>query len=166
MRFFGYVSSLSLCISINFSCCYNKLSLHTNKIVLIKYNTNTRIQQNMPTDASRCLHSHSKFDYGFQGVILTGNITSITAPWSNMLTSNVDLWEIVTSEGMGCGIVATEDLSKGTRCGARQCGTKCYPYNPSLGLFCGTCLHTTSDDDQTRPEHTTQIHSKHHHHGG
>jgi hypothetical protein len=52
------------------------------------------------------------------------------------------------------------------RCGARQCGTKCYPYNPSLGLFCGTCLHTTSDDDQTRPEHTTQIHSKHHHHGG
>ena len=38
--------------------------------------------------------------------------------------------------------------------------------NPSLGLFCGTCLHTTSDDDQTRPEHTTQIHSKHHHHGG
>ena len=21
------------------------------------------------------------------------------------------------------------------RCGARQCGTKCYPYNPSLGLF-------------------------------
>ncbi len=52
------------------------------------------------------------------------------------------------------------------RCGARQCGTKCYPYNPSLGLFCGTCLHTTSDNDQTRPEHTTQIHSKHHHHGG
>ena len=68
----------------------------------------------MPTDASRCLRSHSKFDYGIQGVILSGNITSITAPWSNMLTSNVDLWEIVTIEGKGHGIVATEDLSKGT----------------------------------------------------
>jgi hypothetical protein len=31
-----------------------------------------------------------------------------------MLPSNVDLWEIVTIEGKGHGIVATEDLSKGT----------------------------------------------------
>ncbi len=31
-----------------------------------------------------------------------------------MLTSNLDLWEIVTIEGKGCGIVASEDLSKGT----------------------------------------------------
>jgi hypothetical protein len=68
----------------------------------------------MPTDASRCLRSHSKFDYRIQGVILSGNITCITAPWSDMLTSNVDLWEIVTIEGKGRGIVATEDLSKGT----------------------------------------------------
>ncbi len=68
----------------------------------------------MPTDASRCLRSHSKFDYGIRGVILSGNITSITAPWSNMLTSNVDLWEIVTIEGKGHGIVATKDLSKST----------------------------------------------------
>ena len=68
----------------------------------------------MPTDASRCLRSHSKFDYGIQGVILSGNITSITAPWSDMLTTNVDIWEIVTIEGKGCGIVATKDLSKVT----------------------------------------------------
>ncbi len=31
-----------------------------------------------------------------------------------MLTSNVDLWEIFTIEGKGRGIVASEDLSKGT----------------------------------------------------
>jgi hypothetical protein len=68
----------------------------------------------MPTDASRCLHSHSKFDYVIQGVILSRNITSITAPWSNMLMSNVDLWKIVTIEGEGRDIVATKDLSKGT----------------------------------------------------
>ena len=50
--------------------------------------------------------------------------------------------------------------------GASQCGAKSNIFNLILRLFCGTCLHTTSDDDQTRPEHTTQIHSKHHHHGG
>ncbi len=32
--------------------------------------------------------------------------------------------------------------------------------------FLGTCLHTMSDDDQTRPQHTTQTHIKHHHNGG
>ena len=31
-----------------------------------------------------------------------------------MLTSNLDLWEIVLIEGKGRGIVALEDLSKGT----------------------------------------------------
>jgi hypothetical protein len=31
-----------------------------------------------------------------------------------MLTSNVDLWEIVTIEGKGHGIVATANISKGT----------------------------------------------------
>ncbi len=31
-----------------------------------------------------------------------------------MLTTNVDLWEIVTIEGKGRGIVTTKDLSKGT----------------------------------------------------
>ena len=68
----------------------------------------------MPTDGSRCLRSHFKFDYGIQGVILSGNITSITAPWSDMLTSNVDLWEIVTIEGKGRGIVTTVNISKRT----------------------------------------------------
>ncbi len=68
----------------------------------------------MPTDASRCLRSHSKIDNGIQGFILSGNITSITAPWSDMFTSNVDLWEIVTIEGKGQGIVATANISKGT----------------------------------------------------
>ena len=33
-------------------------------------------------------------------------------------------------------------------------------------IFSCTCLHTTSDDDQTRPKHTIQRPSKHHHHGG
>ena len=31
-----------------------------------------------------------------------------------MLTSNLDLWEIVTIEGKGRGIVASEDISKDT----------------------------------------------------
>jgi hypothetical protein len=68
----------------------------------------------MPTDANRCLLSHSKFACGIQEVILSGNITSITAPWSDMLKFNVDLWEIVTIEGKGRGIVATASISKGT----------------------------------------------------
>jgi hypothetical protein len=29
-----------------------------------------------------------------------------------------------------------------------------------------TSIPTMSDDDQTRPQHTTQTHIKHHHHGG
>jgi hypothetical protein len=39
---------------------------------------------------------------------------------------------------------------------------------PTLGLSFGTCLHTTSDDNdnQMRPQHTTRTHNKHHHHGG
>jgi hypothetical protein len=68
----------------------------------------------MPTNVSQCLRSQPKFDYGIQGDILSGNISSITAPWCEMLTSNLDLWEIVTIEGKGHGIVALEDLSKGT----------------------------------------------------
>ncbi len=31
-----------------------------------------------------------------------------------MLTSNLELWEIVAIEGKGRGIVASEDISKGT----------------------------------------------------
>jgi hypothetical protein len=68
----------------------------------------------MPTNVSQYLRSHPKFDYGIQGDILSGNISSITAPWCEMLTSNMDFWEIVTIEGKGRGIVAPEDLSKGT----------------------------------------------------
>ncbi len=45
---------------------------------------------------------------------MSGNISSITAPWGEMLMSNLDLWKIVTIEGKGRGIVALEDLSKGT----------------------------------------------------
>jgi len=36
------------------------------------------------------------------------------------------------------------------RHGASQCGAKSNIFNLILRLFCGTCLHTTSDDDQTR----------------
>ncbi len=68
----------------------------------------------MPINVSQCLRSHHKFDYGIQGDILLGNTSSITAPWREMLTSNLELWEIVTIEGKGCGIVALEDISKGT----------------------------------------------------
>ncbi len=68
----------------------------------------------MPANVSQCLRSHPKFDYGIQGDILSGNTLSITAPWCEMLMSNVDLWEIVTIEGKGRGIVALEDLPKGT----------------------------------------------------
>jgi hypothetical protein len=45
-------------------------------------------------------------------------------------------------------------------------GPLCNVYNPTIGLFFGTCLHTTSDDNQTRPQLTTQTLNKHHHHGG
>jgi hypothetical protein len=45
---------------------------------------------------------------------LSGNITSITALWGDMLTSNVDLWEIVKIERKDRGIVATKNISKGT----------------------------------------------------
>ena len=40
--------------------------------------------------------------------------------------------------------------------GARQCGKQSNAYNLILRLICGTCLHMTSDDDQTRPQHTSQ----------
>jgi hypothetical protein len=44
-------------------------------------------------------------------------------------------------------------------------GSLCNTHNPTLRLFFRTCLHTTSDDNQTSPEHTTQRPSKHHHNG-
>ena len=49
--------------------------------------------------------------------------------------------------------------------GASLCGPICHTHNPILSLFSPTRLHTTSDDDQTRPKHTTQRPNKHHHHG-
>jgi hypothetical protein len=33
-----------------------------------------------------------------------------------------------------------------------------------LRVICGTFLHVMSDNDQTRPQHATQTHNKHHHH--
>ncbi len=36
----------------------------------------------------------------------------------------------------------------------------------TLRLCSGTFLHTTSYDNQKRPQHTTQTHNKHHYHGG
>jgi hypothetical protein len=49
--------------------------------------------------------------------------------------------------------------------GARQCGSQSNAINLILRLFCGTCLRMTSDDNQTRPEHSTQTRNKHYHHG-
>jgi hypothetical protein len=51
------------------------------------------------------------------------------------------------------------------RYGASLGGPLCDAYNPTLGLFSRTCLHRMSDDNQTRPKHTTQRPNKHHHHG-
>jgi hypothetical protein len=62
------------------------------------------------------------------------------------------------------------------RYGASQCGSLNNALNPTLGLknsfFKGgkvilhTCLHTTSDDDQTRWHKKHKSPTKHHHHGG
>jgi hypothetical protein len=48
-----------------------------------------------------------------KGYIVRNTITSITAPWGDMLTSNVDLWEIIKIEGKDRVIVATKNISKG-----------------------------------------------------
>jgi len=72
----------------------------------------------------------------------------------------------MTGATAGAQTLRSASRKKSKGCGASQCGAKSNVCNVILKLFCGTCLHTTSDDDQTRPEHTTQIHSKHHHHGG
>ncbi len=71
---------------------------------------------NMSTDGSPCLRSHSKRDYGIQGVIWLGNIDRITAPWGDMLKSNADCWESVKIDGKNRGIVTTKmkNISKGT----------------------------------------------------
>ena len=53
-----------------------------------------------------------------------------------------------------------------SRYGASLGGPLCNTHNPTLGLFFCSCLHTTSDDNQTRLRHTTQTHNKHHRHGG
>ena len=50
--------------------------------------------------------------------------------------------------------------------GASLGGPLCDAYNPTLRLFSRTCLHSTSDDDQTRPKHTKQRPNKHHRHSG
>jgi hypothetical protein len=62
----------------------------------------------------RCLHSQSKRDYGIRGLILSGDISSITATWGAQLQVNVDSWKIVKIAGKNHGIVATRNLPKGT----------------------------------------------------
>ena len=49
--------------------------------------------------------------------------------------------------------------------GARLGGSLCHTHNLTLRLFSRTCLHTTSDDDQTRPHKKHKQHDKQHHHG-
>jgi hypothetical protein len=61
-----------------------------------------------------CLRSYFKKDYGIQGVILSGDITSVTATWGAKLQVNVDSWTIVKIAGKNRGIVATRNLPKGT----------------------------------------------------
>jgi hypothetical protein len=62
----------------------------------------------------RCLRRNSRRDYGIQGVILSGDIASITTPWGAKLQVNVDSWTIVKIAGKNRGIVATRNLPKGT----------------------------------------------------
>ena len=50
--------------------------------------------------------------------------------------------------------------------GASLGGPLCHTHNPILRLFSRTCLHMTSDDDQTRPHKKHKQHDKQHHHGG
>ena len=45
-------------------------------------------------------------------------------------------------------------------------GTQSNAANPTLGLSHDTCLHTMSDDDQTRLHKKHKQHYKYHHHGG
>jgi membrane carboxypeptidase/penicillin-binding protein len=66
------------------------------------------------TTNGRCLSSNSKKDYGIQGVILSGDITSITATWGAKLQVNVDSWTIVKIAEKNRGIVATRNLPEGT----------------------------------------------------
>ena len=62
----------------------------------------------------RCLRSQSKRDYGIQGVILLGDISSITAKWGAQLQVNVDSWNVIKIPGKNRGIVATRNLQKRT----------------------------------------------------
>jgi hypothetical protein len=66
------------------------------------------------TTNGRCLRRYSKKDYGIQGVIFSGDITSITATWGPKLQVNVDSWTIVKIAGKNRGIVASRNLPKGT----------------------------------------------------
>ena len=50
--------------------------------------------------------------------------------------------------------------------GASLGGPLCHTHNLTLRLFSRTCLHTMSDDDQTRPHKKHKQHDKQHHHGG
>ncbi len=52
------------------------------------------------------------------------------------------------------------------RYGASLGGALCYTHNPILRLFSHTCLHTLSDDNQTRPHKKHKQHDKQHHHSG
>jgi hypothetical protein len=50
--------------------------------------------------------------------------------------------------------------------GASLGGPLCHTHNLTLRLFSRTCLHTTSDEDQTRPHKKHNQHDKQNHHGG
>ena len=67
-----------------------------------------------------------------------------------------------SNEGNCCSVKEQQDSGYG----ASLSGPLCNTHNPTLWLFFGTCLHIISDNDQTRPQRTTQTHNKHHHHGG
>ncbi len=102
---------------LKFYSILHDLFAHTHWLILSHhiYDLRANLVQltlwNMTTNG-QCLRSNSQKDYGIQGVILSRDITSITATWGAKLQVNVDSWKIVKIAGKNRGIVATRNLPK------------------------------------------------------
>jgi hypothetical protein len=76
-------------------------------------------------------------------------------------------WIMLAKNGVICKCIQFARLAyhvSAVGCGASLLGgSQSNTSNPILGLCSGTFLLMTSDDNQTRPQHTTQTHNKHHH---
>ena len=76
-------------------------------------------------------------------------------------------WIMLAKNGVICKCIQFARLAyhvSAVGCGASLLGgSQSNTSNPILGLCSGTFLLMTSDDNQTRPQHTTQTRNKHHH---